>query len=760
MVEAGPLLAYASIVTESPRVVAPNKDELDRLLLEAKLAIPPPRAGFVSRGTLIRTARDSERRVVTVTAPSGYGKSSFLAQWAAAEERPVGWVSLDRFDDDAVKLLTLLASAFVRATGGDTGLITDMRGHGASVLGRAAPRLALALRESPSDFVLMLDDLHELATPACQDVLSVVLDAVPPGSQVVLASRYEQPHLATLRVAAQALEIGPESLTLDAAGAKQIFAEAQVELTPELADAVIERTEGWPVGLYLAAIIAHDSAEGTAVISGDDRYIADYLYRESLASLSDDTQHFLRCTAVLDQLSAELCDAVLGEWGSQARLRELEDSNVFLIPLDRRRGWYRYHPLFREFLLSELRRVDPGLVSVLHERAASWYELNGSPEKAIEHLLETPDRAHCVRLVAEHAMATFQTGHLSTVQRWLGDLGPAAVESHPPLGVLAGWIAVMSGQAAEADRLAAMLESASFAAAPFDGSASFESSRAMLRVLMCAAGAEQAAADAAFALAQEPSWSAWREQALCLSGEAELLGGNAQRAEAFFAEAAEIALSHDNAGVRVLSDSECALIAMDQGRWSEAATRVESALATVEQHRIQDYAVAVPALVAAARLALHDGDLTRTERELTRAMRARPVCTYAAPALATRVRLHLAKSYWAIGDHATARHLMREIDDILLHRPDLGVLVAAVASLRDVLSSSAAGAGGFSPLTPAELRLLPYLQTHLSIPEIGARLFVSRNTVSTEVGSIYRKLGVSSRSEAVEWATANGLLGT
>ncbi len=740
-------------------MTAPRAAALDRLLREAKLTIPAPGVGFVSRAALAQTARDAPQPVVTVTAPAGYGKSTFLAQWAATERRPVGWVSLDRFDDDAVTLLTLLASAFVRATGADAALISDMRGHGVSALGRAAPRLALALRESPSAFVLLLDDLHELSTPACHDVLGVLLDAIQPGSQVVLASRNEQPYAATLRASRQILELGTDDLALDTAGARQIFAEAQVPLTAALADAVVERTEGWPVGLYLAAVIAREHEDSAAVITGDDRYVADYLYRESLSALPDEVQHFLRCTSVLDEFSAELCDEVLGEGGSQARLRELEGSNVFLVALDRHRGWFRYHPLFREFLLGELHRVDPGTVTDLHLRAAGWYEQNGSPAKAIAHLLETPERASCVRLVAEHAMATFQSGQVVTAQRWISDLGAKAVAGHPPLSVLAGWIAVMSGQAVEADRLAAAVELDAFDPVPFDGSASFESSRAMLRALMCASGPEQAVRDAEFALAQEPSWSSWREQALCLAGEAELVRGDAAAATAYFSESADLARVRGNAGVHVLSDAECALIAMDRGRWAEGASRAASALEAVELHRIQDYAFAVPAVVAAARLALHEGDLKRTERELTRAMRARPVCTYAAPALATRIRLYLAKCYWALGDHVTARHLMREIDDILMHRPALGVLVFEVAALRELLSSTVAGAAGYTPLTPAELRLLPYLQTHLSIPEIGARLFVSRNTVSTEVGSIYRKLGVSSRSEAVEWATAIGLLG-
>ena len=149
------------------------------------------------------------------------------------------------------------------------------------------------------------------------------------------------------------------------------------------------RTEGWPVGLYLAAVIASDSHGDVLTISGDDRYVADYLYRESLMQLPEDVQRFLRRTAVLDQLSAPLCDAILDESGAEAQLRDLEATSLFLVPLDRRRGWYRYHALFREFLLGELRRVEPDVIAKLHLRAADWYESNGSPALALEHLLNT-----------------------------------------------------------------------------------------------------------------------------------------------------------------------------------------------------------------------------------------------------------------------------------------------------------------------------------------------------------------------------------
>jgi LuxR family transcriptional regulator, maltose regulon positive regulatory protein len=245
-----------------------------------------------------------------------------------------------------------------------------------------------------------------------------------------------------------------------------------------------------------------------------------------------------------------------------------------------------------------------------------------------------------------------------------------------------------------------------------------------------------------------------------LCAEAHLLTGDVDQAGALFAEASAVAAAAGNPDVVILGESELALLAMDRGRWAEAAGRVEVALAAVGEARMDDYATSVLAFAAAARLCVHRGDLEQANRELTRAMRARPSLTFVLPFLAVRLRLQLAKVYWAMAGYPAARHLLREIDDILLHRPALGALLDEVSEFRRILTSSVQGepAGG-PPLTPAELRLLPYLQTHLTIGEIGKRLFVSRNTVSSQVSSIYRKLGVSSRSDAVKQATTAGLLG-
>jgi LuxR family maltose regulon positive regulatory protein len=748
-------------VTVDLRYTPSPAPELGQFLLDAKFSVLRPRPGTVSRGNLVETARSSDCRLVAVTAPAGYGKSTFLAEWAAKEDRPVAWVSLDRFDDEPGTLLASLASAYCRTGLGGPELIFDMRGQGVSVLGRAAPRLAAELRVSPVPFVLMLDDLHELQSLACHDVLGMVISALPRGSQLVAASRSEQPHLPRLRAVGDALEFGAADLTLDAAGARQIFANVQVSATPELAAAVTERTEGWPVGLYLAALIAKQSHGLAQTLTGEDRYVADYLYREALSRQPKAMQRFLRRTAVLDQVSGPLCEAVLQSPAADIQLRRVEAHSLFLTPLDRERRWYRYHALFREFLLGELRRAEPTIIATLHQRAADWYEANGSPAQAVEHLLQTTDRDRATRLVTKLAQPTYAAGQFSTVQRWYRAIGDVNIEHHPPLAVHRCWEGVLTGDTTGAPRWAAVVNAASFDGVPGDGSASFDSARAILRAGMCAVGPEAMMADATFAVAQEPVWSPCRDTALWLLAQAHLLAGHLDEACAAFAEASATAAAMGNFEAIASAESQLAWLAMDRGNWKDAADRLELALATIEDKRLQDYVTSIPAFAAAARLSLHHSDQKEADRQLTRAMRARPAATYLLPYLAVRLRLQLARVYLVIADPGTARQLLREIDDILVHRPALGTLVDEVEDFRGVLASSAASAAiGPLPLTPAELRLLPYLQTHLTADMIAKRLFISIHTVKTEIKAIYRKLGVSSRDDAVQKATAIGLLGS
>jgi LuxR family maltose regulon positive regulatory protein len=210
-----------------------------------------------------------------------------------------------------------------------------------------------------------------------------------------------------------------------------VFSAEQVSLSRELARSVVERTEGWPVGIYLAAVIARENDGDLDTITGDDRYVADYLYHESLLRQPEEVRHFLRCTSVLDQLHGPLCDAVLASTGGTEMLRHLESASVFLVPLDRRRQWYRYHALFREFLLGELHRTESEIVEKLHLRATDWYAANATPSLALEHLLQTRDRNRASRLTAELCVPTYQAGQISTTLRWLATLGDASIQAYP-----------------------------------------------------------------------------------------------------------------------------------------------------------------------------------------------------------------------------------------------------------------------------------------------------------------------------------------
>ena len=743
---------------ESAHMAAPVHD-LDRLMVEVKLRIPPLDRNAVSRARLVEQVRASGCRVVGVTAPAGYGKSAFLAEWASMEDRCVAWLSLDRFDDDPGALLGLLASAYMTIDPDGANLVEEVRGIGSLALGRAAPRLTAAFAASPAPFVLMLDDLHQLQSAACHDVLELLIDGLPAGSQLVTASRCEQPHLAGLRASGQQFEVVAADLALDAAGAQQIFSSQNVSLSPELASMVTRRTEGWPAGLHLAAMITRYSPTHPETVTGDDRYVADYLYRECLARQPDDVQRFLCATAVLGRLSGPLCDAVLASSGGVEQLRRLEASGMFVVPLDRRREWYRYHSLFREFLLGELRcRVSEAEIEKLHLTAADWYEANGSAALAVEHLLETTERDRSLQLVSSLSTQMLQAGDLATLQQWFGILGDANIERYPPLAVNVAWGAILTGDAVRAERWATFLNSVSFGPVPTDGTASFASGRAMLRAAMCADGPEAMSSDAAIAVTQEPVWGVCRDTALWLRAEAHLLGGRLQEADDLFAAACDAGGRLHHPSSIIVSRSEMALLAMDRGDWQAAATSLDLALSVMAENRLQDSLMSVLVYAGAARLALYRGDLTATRRDLTRAMRVRPFATHAMPCLAVRLRIELARVNVALADRTAARHLLREIDDILSRRPALGVLVEQANGLRCLLSSSSVGSSGPSPLTSAELRLLPYLQTHLTLGAIAERLYVSRNTVSSQVTSIYRKLGVSSRREAVARAAANGLL--
>ena len=292
--------------------------------------------------------------------------------------------------------------------------------------------------------------------------------------------------------------------------------------------ALVRRTEGWPAGVYLAGLSVRgtvDEVTAVAAIAGTDKFIVDYFREEVLTRESAETVRFLLRTAVLEEMSGPLCDAVLGHSGSATWLAEIERRNLFLVPQDHDNRWYRYHRLFGEMLLSELRQREPGEEQRIHRLAAAWHEEHGPPDRAVGHALAGRDTPMAARLVAAYGQRFVNAGRLDIVRGWLEDLDGGALENHPATAVLAGWIWAITGETVRAQRCLLAAEQARPDVAPLTGSASLASRIAILRAGLAPLGVERMLDDARRAFELEPPGGPWYPLAGMLLGVARLLSG-------------------------------------------------------------------------------------------------------------------------------------------------------------------------------------------------------------------------------------------
>jgi LuxR family maltose regulon positive regulatory protein len=694
--------------------------------------------------------------VVCVVAPPGYGKTTLLAQWARRKGR-VGWVTVDPHDNDPTVLLTYLAAGLDRVEPIDSEVFRTVALPGTTIVAR----FAAAVSAMTEPVALVLDHVEGLHNQDCLDMIAELAVRLPGGSQLVLASRARPPlPVALLRAQGRVVELGVDELAMDQDEARALLQGVGLQLADADTAELLQRTEGWPVGLYLAALaLKAGGSQGNAGVAftGDDRFIADYLQSELLARLSRGQVAFLTRTSVLDRMCGPLCDAVLGARGSARMLESLESSNLLLVPLDRQRRWYRYHHLFGELLRAELGRREPELVPQLHLRAAAWCEANGLPETAIDHAQAAGDADRVARLVTSLAQPAYAAGRVDTARRWFGwfeDQG--LVECYPLVAVQGAWMHALGGQPAEAERWADAAERNSVAGTLPDGSTT-ESWVALLRALLCRDGVARMRADAEVAVAGLGPASQWRATALLLEGISYVLHGELDRADPILALVVEVATRAGAAPAASAALAERAIVAMQRDQWREAEALAERALASMRAGRLEDYAMSPLIHAVVARTAAHRGDVARAQEHLASAARLRPLLTYAMPHRAVQTLLELARAYLALDDVAGARVVLREARDVLQQRPDLGILVGQAEELQSRLDPILGGRVGASSLTTAELRLLPLLSTHLSFREIGERLYISPHTVKTQATSIYRKLGASTRSQAVQRAQQLGL---
>jgi LuxR family transcriptional regulator, maltose regulon positive regulatory protein len=730
-------------------------------LTASKLLPPLVRPGTVRRPSLLdRLANGDPRRIVSMVAPPGYGKTTLLSQWAGRSDLAFAWVSVDERDNDPKVLLTYVAEALDAVEPVGEAVFDALASPGSSVAGSVVPRLGSAFMSMSARMVLVLDDVHLLHNRECRSALSVLADHVPDGSRLVLAGRDNPPlRVARLRAEGRILEIGAADLSLTPGEAAALLRGTGLELGADEVAELHQRTEGWPTGLYLAALYLREggSLPGAAIsFGGDDRLVSQYIESELLARISQRQRVFLTRTAVLDRMSAPLCETVLEVPGSGETLDELARSNLLLVPMDRRGQWYRYHHLFRDMLLGELRRQEPSLIPILHRRAAEWFERNGRLEEALEHSMSAADVDMAARLVEQLWLVAYRQARVTTVERWLQWLEDrSGMERHPMVSVLALFLATQMGRSAEVERWADLVDRwpCRDAAEPSDRYAAAWA--VLLQAILCRRGVEQMRADADEAARRFAEEHIVESAPALFQGLARVLSGDLEGGDAFFQTVLSVEEETNTPETVAVALGERSLLAMARGEWSRAEILAEQAGAILRRAKFEG----VLACAVQARAAVHRGDIPAARQHLVNAQRVRPTLTHAIPHLAVQARIELARAHLGLADITGARTLMREIDEVLRRRPALGNLVGEAQVLRAQLASERGSIiPGASALTAAELRVLPMLATHLSFPEIGAEMFLSPNTVKSQAMSIYRKLEASSRSQAVARSRELGLL--
>jgi LuxR family maltose regulon positive regulatory protein len=421
-------------------------------LLKTKLYLPKTRSDLVSRPRLIeRLNAGMESKLILISAPAGFGKTTLLCEWVEKSGLPTGWLSLDEDDNDLTRFLTYLIKALqiIYSNIDQTPLELLRTPQKPSVQG-AFTVLINQLEEVPFDFLLVMDDYHLIEDQNIHQAMDFLLSYLPPNMHVAIVSRSDPPlHLARLRGQGHLLEVRMDDLRFHQDECKQFFQQSLGARFSESDMArLLARTEGWVTGLQMAALSLqgqHDISGFISSFSGSHRYILDYLIEEVLQRQSGQVRNFLYQTSILSRLNSALCNQVTDREDSQAVLAELDRSNLFVIPLDEERIWYRYHRLFSDLLRARLEENLPDQIPELHRRASRWFAENGSVSFAIDHSLSAGDYQQAILLIEGIAERTLLQAQVSTLLRWQDKLPREQVEMHPDLEFIFLWAQAIRG---------------------------------------------------------------------------------------------------------------------------------------------------------------------------------------------------------------------------------------------------------------------------------------------------------------------------
>jgi LuxR family transcriptional regulator, maltose regulon positive regulatory protein len=709
-------------------------------------------------------------KVCVISAPTGYGKTTLLAHWRQVEEAevPFAWVSLDEQDNDSIRLWRHIVEALRQVVpeeeefGAD--VLLGMSAVGQRVVETTLPTLINEIAELPYPVVLVLDDYQFVTEEGSHDSVAFFLEHLPENIHVVISGRSDPPlPLGRLRARGEMNEIRAEQLTFSEDEADCLLNEKMgLGIGPDDLSVLLERTEGWPAGIYLASLSLQNKEDKHAFIesfSGSNRYIVALLGEEVLAGLTEDVRQFLLETSVLRTMTGPLCDAVTGGEGSGRLLRELAHSNLFVVSLDEQGEWYRYHHLFSELLLYELRSSQPDLVPTLRKRASVWLEGAGYFEGTIRQAIAAADYERVGLLIARYWYGYAVTGHSETVERWLDSLPEGMISHDAALCLVEAWLCALGGRREECERFLTLAEGIPHEGTLPDGTASVGSGVATLRAIFGFGGIEDMGEAARRAAALGLDRTSPQAPLVKLGlGMSWYFSGNVVQARRVL----EAGLRLTDGGhpiVRIGMLSFQSFAATDEGHSEEAESLAREAKALVDRFRLQGIPQATLAPIALGRALAGDGKLEEAKEELESAYSARRSLPGLSPWPTLVGLLALAPVRASRGDRAGARMVLAEAQGILEDNPDAGMFPELLERQERKLRARKTREGQLDgELTEREHDVIRLFGGELSTRQMAESLYVAPSTVRTQIKSIYRKLGVSSRGDAVEEAHARGLI--
>jgi LuxR family transcriptional regulator, maltose regulon positive regulatory protein len=739
----------------------------------AKLHPLQPRIDAMRRTRLTSRLLSERPRLVLLVAPPGFGKSTLLAEWSAEDPRPFASFLADDQDNDPTVMWTYLAAA-VASTGHDAFDEASVRAIARDP--DPASTIANELAATQAEIVIAIDEFAQIENPRCHESLYRFIERAPPTVEIAIASRTEPPFpLARLRASGEVLDLGIAALRFTLEESESFLNETlRLDVEPDFVRALHERTEGWPAGMYLAhfglrsarddavrdappAVATARAASGRFVrgFGASNRFVADYLNEEVLARQDEETLGFMLRTSVVAYINGSLADALTERDDSAPRLAALQRENVFIEPLDDNRDWYRYHTLLRELLLLELRRRWPDEERKLHARASTWFERAGNVERAVSHAIDASDIERTVKLVGQSYAGRLEWGRSATVEGWLRRLGDDVVEANRQLGVAKAWTLHFQFRHDEAARALAAARRAGPDGPLPDGTSSIDAAAAMMGAVFPQEGLDRMLADAWLAFEREGDRPSPAQVSVhVILGLALVRLGQFAAAEPFLAKGEELARA---AGRRLDEISAVALRAratLEMGR-PDSALQLAWAAVELAQHSAMEtthggalaLAVLGGTLVSVGRPAEAEGILGNHLAEVRRLR---------APFILAEFLLALARARQALGHAALAARTFEEVEAVVAAMPDPGDLHRVLGEAKRRTRRTGARPG--EELTEREVEVLRLLAAGLTNREVANRLFVSFNTVHSHSRTIYRKLGVGSRREAIARAGEIGIL--